>query len=148
MDDSGDGSIENLVGLTLTECFQRRDREVVFKTESRLFRLCHLQDCCESVRVDEIHGDLSDLVGAEILYADEASSYLPANAADNSQKWTFYRISTIKGSVTIRFFGTSNGYYSTRVDFVEGEDEFEGEREFFGEEGGLFEEEDKEEAED
>lgn len=78
--------------------------------------LYHEQDCCESVYIDDVCGDINDLVGERLLVAEEVSVELPAkHKYDDSYTWTFYRFATNKGDVTVKWYGTSNGYYSESV---------------------------------
>lgn len=76
---------------------------------------------CESVSIDSVVGDVSDLIGVPILLAEESESdQPPKNENDESYTWTFYKLGTVKGYVDIRWYGSSNGYYySERVDFEE-----------------------------
>ena len=78
----------------------------------------HGQDCCESVRIGDIVGDLNDLLFSPILRAEETTdgyNVAPENA--DSYTWTFYTFTTRKGTVTVKWLGESNGYYSEGVDF-------------------------------
>lgn len=84
------------------------------------YRMEHEQDCCEDVRVEDIDGFIQDLIGSPILMAEEVKSDDFAEPSDDVSQgadlWTFYKLATIKGSVTIRWYGTSNGCYSMEVD--------------------------------
>jgi len=115
---------EELKGLSLASVENKDNVEVIFTTvDGRQFRLFHDQGCCESVGLEDIAGDLSDLVG-EVLLAEESTSdknpegYIPDGWQD-SFLWTFYRIGTVLGTVVLRWYGESNGYYSESVDFEE-----------------------------
>jgi hypothetical protein len=94
-------------------------------TDGSKFRFEHDQDCCESVRIEEIIGDLSDLVGPPLLVAEEVSSEYPLGVGESEENpadsytWTFYRFATINGSITIRFLGESNGYYGETAEYYE-----------------------------
>jgi hypothetical protein len=114
----------SLQGKTLTKVEQIGDDVLRFECDDgKAYQLYHSQDCCETVEIESVTGDLNDLVGTPILLAEEASSdqdppgykheYVP-----ESQTWTFYKLRTIKGSVDIRWHGRSNGYYSERVSFA------------------------------
>jgi hypothetical protein len=73
------------------------------------------------VYLDDVSGDLQDLVGEPILQAEEVNGQIPANFTPDkheSYMWTFYKLATRKGYVDLRWFGSSNGYYSESVDFV------------------------------
>ena len=71
----------------------------------------HEQACCENVQIEDINGDLSDLVGVPLLVAEE-------RVESEGNTWTFYTFRSIKGSVDIRWIGSSNGYYSEWVDIL------------------------------
>lgn len=93
-----------------------------------IYNMYHEQDCCESVLVEDIVGNLSDLENTPILKAEVRKSHDEKKLSeeyhhyyDESNTWTFFEIGTIKGSVTIRWIGSSNGYYSedVNIDYVD-----------------------------
>lgn len=92
---------------------------VVFELEDgATLYLSHNQDCCENVWLEDVVGDLEDLVDSPFAITEEVVEQEESSEWGDSSTWTFYKLSTIKGSVTIRFCGTSNGYYSERVDVI------------------------------
>jgi hypothetical protein len=109
-----------LEGKIFTEIYDNGD-ELVFKNANEEFHLAHQQDCCESVSLEEVIGDLSDLINTPILRAEEVDSggEGPQNDYVESYTWTFYKLATIKGEVVLRWYGESNGYYSESVDLYQ-----------------------------
>lgn len=92
---------------------------LVFKSSTGpSYKFHHEQECCEEVYIEDIEGELSDLEGTPILVA-ECIGQKQASTICEHQTWTFYKFATIKGSVTVRWLGESNGYYSEEVDFCE-----------------------------
>ena len=97
------------------------------------------KDCCESVSIIDINGDLDDLIGTQFYY-EEVSNDDFVNAFESkfknktkmiitkrTMKATIslescvdvLQISNDKGYVDIRWFGESNSYYSESVDFIQ-----------------------------
>ena len=99
-------------------CITANEENIIFEDNTgKIFILKHFQDCCESVYIESIIGDLQDLINSPILMAEESSN--SNNIEEGSETWTFYKLATIKGYVDIRFYGESTGYYSETVDLIE-----------------------------
>lgn len=85
----------------------------------RTFVMKHTQDCYESVSVNEIVGNIPESWDGAYVVRAEESSEDGGDRDSGTSTWTFYRLDTSKGCIVIRWLGSSNGYYSERVDFSE-----------------------------
>ena len=138
-----DVEFSELKGKTLLRIENNDNDELIFHCKTgEKYKLYHSQECCENVTIDDINGDLDDLIGTPILLAEEVNNEDFSKNFEESFKleegkedyiwnyknekgdykpesctWTFYKLATKKGYVDIRWFGESNGYYSESVDF-------------------------------
>jgi len=111
--------LEVLIGKVLTNVENVDNQEVFFTTvDGKKYVLYHEQDCCEYVRVEDIIGDLSDLIGTPILMAELVTNESDPTTDGAYGTWSFYKFATVKGYVTIRWLGESDGYYSETVTFA------------------------------
>lgn len=116
--------LSELLGKTVTDIEQVDNRELIFTLDDgRKYKLHHLEGCCEKVDIEDITGEIGDLLNSPLLMAEEVTykGENPKGVAipkyQDSFTWTFYKFATIQGYVTVRWYGASNGYYSERVDF-------------------------------
>lgn len=103
--------------------FSKYSDEITFTTNDGVYKLLHFQECCEDVSVEDLDGELSDLIGSTVVSAEEADNFDEPETTedvclDYTYTWTFYKIQTTKGHAWIRWLGASNGYYSESVNFV------------------------------
>lgn len=118
----------DLLGRTLTRVEGLHDgsEQVHFYCEDGMhYRLMHHQQCCESVALVDLDGTADILTNTDILLAeisvsvasDEDISETGNNPEYEGGTWSFYKLATVKGYVTMRWLGISNGYYSQEVSF-------------------------------
>lgn len=114
-------NFKKLIGKTLIHIEGMYDGSEEVKlhcSDGTLFTLYHPQDCCEQVELYDVCGDVDDLLNTPIIVADETTNTTDAAVEDwhDSWTWTLYKLATVKGWVDLRWYGSSNGYYSEEVE--------------------------------
>lgn len=98
---------------------------ITFFTEcGMVFSIYHEEECCETVYLADVCGHIPDLIDQKISIEEVSSDIDQVNELDTGERraeeqWTFYKINSLKCSVTLRFYGKSNGYYGMRVEFYQ-----------------------------
>lgn len=111
--------ISDFIGKTFVKIELDDNDSVTFICADRTrYIMQHDYHCCESVTLDDVCGEWADIIGFPILDAYESKNAdVPKDGERvDSFSWSFYNITTIKGTVTLRWYGESNGYYSESVD--------------------------------
>lgn len=92
------------------------EKLLFIENNGNYFEMFHEQECCESVLIEDITGDIRDLLFHNILEATESSKIAENEDSGDHETWTFYKLATMRGWVDIRWYGSSNGYYSEEVE--------------------------------
>ncbi len=110
-------AVPDLLGFTITNIQRVGDEEIIFtRHDGQRVSMYHGQDCCEVVEIESVVGDLDALIGKPLVIAEVVTNY--SEDVHGDELWTFYRLGTDIGNiVTIRWHGSSNGYYSVSVHF-------------------------------
>ena len=111
-----DFGFETLKGKTFLKVSKEYDKDdgdlILFTGESESFALCNTEYQRVNdveVWVEDICGDLDTLALSPILMAEEVTDSV------GGMTYSFYKLGTVVGYVTIRWCGRSNGYYSEKA---------------------------------
>jgi len=81
-----------------------------------IYTICHFDECCEDVYLEDVCGDIEDLIEEEILISELVTKEGdPLDPDHESNTWSFLKIGTRRGVVTFRWYGSSNGCYGESV---------------------------------
>jgi hypothetical protein len=113
-----DFDVSQFNGVTFQDVYFDPDGDfILFKvSDNEIYQMYHYQECCEHVELDDIVGDVSDLIKCKVIHFEERTN--GNDTEHGSETWTFYDIQTEKGSINLKWHGDSNGHYSESVNLV------------------------------
>lgn len=118
---NSDFNIELLKGKTITSIdIDRENDEVILTIENgNKYKLYHDQNCCESVVINKICGDISKVINSPLINVkykvlDNDPKWYKTDY-DDSHTWTSFLFETENGGLEIIWLGESNGYYGEGV---------------------------------
>ncbi len=121
-------TVNELLGKTLTAVTRTGNETIGFAASTgERWQMYYEPDCCANCEIEDVTGDLQDLVGSPIVMAEESTNSDNPKVSEyeeDSFTWTFYKFATAKGYVTIRWYGSSNGCYSEQASFRRFDPEF------------------------
>jgi len=113
----------SLLGRTLVEirgAFEGSEEVVLMTADKKAYRLHGDSGYVLDTRLEDIAGNVADLVGTPLLMAQVVSSQaapsdLKSYGEWESSTWTYYKLATVKGYVTLRWWANSDGNYCEEV---------------------------------
>ena len=126
----GEDEFDDLKGKTIDRVVVKGEEQVYIKVGDTWF-LMQDNDDYSTVWLAEVVGDWDDVIGLPLVEAElvkQQTSDVVTNIPDGiterersssteSATWSFYKLRTSRGSVTMRWCGASNGYYSETVKY-------------------------------
>lgn len=111
-------TFDEIIGKIVKEIIiNKQDNTIKFSfTDGEIWEMLHEQDCCEDVYIESVCGDVSRMENEKLLIAEVVTND-GSGKHDEFCTWTFYKFATNKETLTIRWYGESNGYYSEDVTF-------------------------------
>lgn len=111
-------NFDNLVKYEFCDHIVQKNLEegaVIFKNENETVFFSHDQSCCENVQFESTDIPFEELQGHKILSAKCRTTIRETDAGDDRDTWYIFDIEGV-GTATMRWSGSSNGWYSTMVD--------------------------------
>ena len=120
------GNLNDLIGKTVKVISIDNDELDITVTDGEKdyrYGIRHFQDCCESVSLDSVDGNIHNMIGKKITDAYSMISDLPYEEYSGSGTRSVYRIVAEDDYLWLEWRGRSNGYYGEGVTFFQYDDD-------------------------